>query len=324
MSKIFSTRHHYKPISYPWAMEGYEKQQAVLWFPEEVPLAEDVKDWNKKLSSQEKNLLTQIFRFFTQADVDVAGGYYKNYLPTFHLPELRMMMGSFANMESTHIKAYSLLLDTVGMPEDSYKAFMEYEDMKAKHEYLLSTDIPYHPSILEVAKSIAVYSAFGEGLQLFSSFAILMNFPRFGKMKGMGTIVDWSMRDESIHVEYMIKVFRQIIKENKDIWTDEFKKELYLAGMAMVELEFRFIDLAFARGGVEGLEPEEVKEYVKYIADRRFLQLGLKPQYGVKHHPLPWLAEMLSAPEHANFFENRVTDYTQGTLQGDWSKDVWK
>jgi len=136
LSPIFDERTYYKPFEYPWAFDYYTIQNQLHWLPEDVPMHEDVKDWNQKLSPSEKNLLTQIFRLFTQSDVDVGAGYYEKYIPMFRKPELRMMMGSFANIESIHQHAYSLLLDTVGMPESEYKAFAKYEEMSAKHDYI--------------------------------------------------------------------------------------------------------------------------------------------------------------------------------------------
>jgi ribonucleoside-diphosphate reductase beta chain len=339
---LLDKRVTYKPFKYPWAYEGWLKQQKMHWLPEEVPMHEDVRDWNKKLTPEEKNLLTQIFRFFTQGDVDVAKAYNHKYIPIFGgNPEVLMMLDAFANIEGVHIAAYSTLLDTVGMPEVEYRAFMKYEAMKAKHEYTEGFEIPItgihlnvasgesavivsnEDRLRSVAKSLAIYSAFTEGMQLFSSFAILLNFARFNKMKGMCQIVTWSVRDESLHTEYMIKLFRQFIKENKSIWTDDFKKEIYDVCRTMVELEDNFIDLAFEQGGIEGLAPEEVKKYVRYIADRRLLQLGLKTNFGVKKNPLDWLDSLLNGVEHANFFEARATEYSKANTKGTWDK-VWE
>jgi len=178
---LLSTRDYYKPFEYPWMYDYYKLQNQMHWMPESVPLHTDVKDW-QDISPTEKNLLTQIFRLFTQSDVDVASGYIDKYMPMFKKPEARMMMSSFANMEGIHQDAYSLLLDTVGMPELEYKAFSEYEEMADKHDYV-GTFKPRKNDKRTIAKTLAVYSAFTEGLQLFSSFAILLNFPRFGKMK---------------------------------------------------------------------------------------------------------------------------------------------
>jgi ribonucleoside-diphosphate reductase beta chain len=295
----------------------YFQQNQMHWFPEDVPLHNDVKDW-QDMTDQEKNLLTQIFRLFTQSDVDVGAGYIDRYMRIFKKPEARMMMGSFANMESIHQHAYSLLLDTVGMPETEYKAFAEYEEMSDKHEYIHSLKISQKDK-RSIAKNLAVYSAFTEGLQLFSSFVILLNFPRFGKMKGMGQIVSYSIKDESLHVEAMTKLFREFIQENIDMWDDDFKKEIYQACREMVDLEQKFLDLVFEMGDIPGLTRKEMSDYVKYIADRRLLQLGLKPNYNIKDNPLDWLDDVLGV-EHQNFFEGRATAYMKAGLRGNQEK----
>jgi len=323
---VFDSSVTIKPMYVPWAFDYFRMHEKMHWLAEEVPLLDDVKDWNNRLTDNERNFLTQIFRFFTQGDVDVAQGYYERYIPLFPRPELRMMMGSFANREGTHIDAYSLLIDTVGMPETEYEAFLGYKEMSAKHEYTSSLKMAEKgsPSFIEdVAKNIAVYSAFTEGLQLFSSFAMLLNFQRFGKMKGMGTIVEWSLKDESIHVEGMIKLFRTIIQENPHVWTDDFKATLYQVARDMVELENHFIDLAFEMGGIQGITAEETKQYVKYIADRRLMQLGLKANFNVTENPFPWLDYIINSVSHSNFFEKRETEYTKGGIK--WgSKDECK
>ena len=314
---LLATRNYYKPFDHPWMFDYYVEQNQMHWFPEDVPLHNDVKDW-QELDTNEKNLLTQIFRLFTQSDVDVSSGYVDRYMRIFKKPEARMMMGAFNNMESIHQHAYSLLLDTVGMPELEYKAFAEYEAMSDKHEYVNNIKVTANNKE-SIAKALAVYSGFTEGLQLFSSFIILLNFPRFGKMKGMGQIVTYSIRDESLHVEAMTKLFREFIQENIDIWTDNFKKEIYQACREMGALEDKFLDLVFEMGDIEGLTKKEVSQYIRYIADRRLLQLGLKPNYKVKDNPLGWLDEVLGV-EHQNFFEGRATAYMKAGLRGNMNK----
>ena len=310
---LLSTRSFYKPFEFPWMFDYYVQQNQMHWFPEDVPLHNDVKDW-QELHEVEKNLLIQIFRLFTQSDVDVGSGYIDKYMRIFKMPEARMMMSSFANMEGIHQHAYSLLLDTVGMPETEYKAFADYEAMADKHEYI--NNIKVTASNKEsIAKALAVYSGFTEGLQLFSSFVILLNFPRFGKMKGMGQIITYSIRDESLHVEAMTKLFREFIQENIELWTDDFKKEIYQACRDMVALEDRFLDLVFDQGDIEGLTKKEMRQYIRYIADRRLLQLGLKTNYDVNENPLPWLDSVMGV-EHQNFFEGRATAYMKAGLRG--------
>tara|TARA_R100001509_G_C4869559_1_gene216205 strand:+ start:557 stop:1519 length:963 start_codon:yes stop_codon:yes gene_type:complete len=310
---LLSTRDYYKPFDNPWMFDYYTQQNQMHWFPEDVPLHNDVKDW-QELNDSEKNLLTQIFRLFTQSDVDVGSGYIDKYMRIFKKPEARMMMTAFANMESIHQHAYSLLLDTVGMPETEYKAFAEYESMAEKHEYINNIKVTTKDK-KSIAKALAVYSAFTEGLQLFSSFAILLNFPRFGKMKGMGQIITYSIRDESLHVEAMTKLFREFIKENIDLWDDNLKKEIYQSCRDMVDLEDQFLKLVFEQGDIEGLTQADMKKYIRYIADRRLLQLGLKPNYKVNNNPLLWLDDVLGV-EHQNFFEGRATSYMKAGLRG--------
>tara|TARA_R110002072_G_scaffold60051_70_gene152809 strand:+ start:1235 stop:2194 length:960 start_codon:yes stop_codon:yes gene_type:complete len=309
----------YKPFRYPWAYDAWLMQQRVHWLPEEVPLADDVKDWHNKMTAEERNLLTQIFRFFTQSDIEVANCYMKQYSRVFEPTEVQMMLSAFSNMETVHIAAYSHLLDTIGMPQTEYQAFLHYKEMKDKVDYLHKFDVSTKEN---VAQTLAVFGAFTEGLQLFASFAILMNFPRFNKMKGMGQIISWSVRDESLHTESIIKLFRTFISENPEIWTEEFQRSLYVTCSEMVEHEDAFIDLAFELGGVEGLAGAEVKQYIRYIADRRLTQLGLQPIYRLEKNPLPWMDEMLNGMEHTNFFENRSTEYSKAATQGSW-EDIW-
>jgi len=307
----------YKPFRYPWAYEAWLTQQRIHWLPEEVPLADDVKDWRNKLSDGERNLLTHIFRFFTQADVEVNNCYMKRYGRVFQPTEVQMMLSAFSNMETVHIAAYSHLLDTIGMPEIEYSAFLRYKQMKDKYDYMqeFGVDTP-----ADIAKTLAVFGAFTEGLQLFASFAILMNFPRFNKMKGMGQIVTWSVRDESLHTQSIIKLFRTFVGENPDIWTEDFQRELYRACDTIVSHEDAFIDLAFEMGGVQGLNGEDVKQYIRWIADRRLIQLGLQPIYRVEKNPLPWMDVMLNGVEHTNFFENRATEYSKAATRGSWEE----
>ena len=314
-------RTYFKPFNYPWAYEAWLKHEQSHWLHTEVPMAEDVKDWKNRLTPAEQAFLTNIFRFFTQGDIDVAGGYVTNYLPYFPQPEVRMMLMGFAAREALHVAAYSHLIETLGMPESTYNEFLEYEAMRNKHDYF--TDLSNDNGTREsVATNIAAFSAFTEGMQLFSSFIMLLNFPRHGKMKGMGQIVTWSIVDETMHAESMIKLFRTYVEENIDLWNDKLKSSIYSIAEKMVALEDKFIDLAFAMGPMEGLTNEEVKKYIRYICDRRLISLGMKGIFKVKKNPLPWVEEMINAPTHTNFFENRATDYARGALSGDWG-DVW-
>ncbi|MDR6787267.1 ribonucleoside-diphosphate reductase beta chain [Sphingomonas sp. BE138] len=308
----------YKPFEYPWAFEYWKRQQQLHWLPEEVPLGEDCRDWAQKLTDHERNLLTQIFRFFTQADVEVQDCYHEKYGRVFKPTEIKMMLTAFSNMETVHIAAYSHLLDTIGMPESEYGAFLEYAELKEKHDYMQNFGVD---SDEDIARTLAMFGGFTEGVQLFASFAMLMNFPRFNKMKGMGQIVTWSVRDESLHCEGIIKMFHTFCAERQCL-TKAVKDDIADVCQTTIRLEDNFIDLAFEMGPVNGMTAKDIKKYIRYIADWRMGQLGLRPIYMIDEHPIPWLTPLLNGVEHANFFETRATEYSKAATRGQWN-DVW-
>lgn len=311
----------YKPFNYPWAFEAWQVQQQIHWLPQEVSMADDVRDWKNKLTTAEKALLTQLFRFFTQADVEVNNCYMTKYAQVFQPTEIKMMLAAFSNMETIHVVAYSYLLDTLGMPEGIYKEFLEYKEMRDKYDYMHQFGVEDKAGI---ARTLAVFGAFTEGVQLFSTFAILLNFQRFNKMKGMGQIVTWSVRDETLHCNSIIKLFRTFIQENPEIWTEELKSDIYEACATIIHFEDAFIDLAFSVADrIDGISARDVKKYIRYIADIRLQQLGLKEIYLVDVNPLPWLDEILNGVEHTNFFENRATEYSKSATEGTWD-DVFE
>ncbi|MEQ8751847.1 MAG: ribonucleotide-diphosphate reductase subunit beta, partial [Amphiplicatus sp.] len=299
----------------------WKRQQQVHWMPEEVPLGEDCKDWAGKLSDSERNLLTQIFRFFTQSDIEVNDNYMERYARVFKPTEVKMMLSAFSNMETIHVAAYALLLETIGMPESEFSAFLQYQAMRDKHDFMQKFGVETNE---DIARTLAMFGAFTEGLQLFASFAMLMNFPRFNKMKGMGQIVSWSVRDESLHCEGMIRLYHAFARETGCV-TKEVAADIVECCKTVVALEDKFIDLAFEMGPVEGMTADDIKKYIRYIADWRLGQLELPKLYGIEKHPLPWLTEILNGVEHANVFEARATEYSKAATRGEWHGEdgVW-
>jgi ribonucleoside-diphosphate reductase beta chain len=310
-SDITQERTTFKPFKYPWAYDAWLQHEQSHWLHTEVPMSEDVKDY-KKLSKQEQEFLTKILRFFVQGDLDIGSGYHDHYIPVFKQPEVRMMMSGFAGREALHVAAYAHLIETLGLPESTYNEFLQYKEMVEKHDYINNLNAA------PMAEKIAAISAFGEGMQLFSSFVMLLNFARNGKLKGLGQIIAWSIVDETQHAEGMIKVYREYVKHHQDETTSDRIKEI---ADQMVCLEDQFVDLAFSMVEVEKLTKEEVKQYIRYIADRRLIAMGMKGIYKIKKNPLPWVDGMLGV-SHTNFFEQRVTDYSKGATTGTWD-DVW-
>jgi ribonucleotide reductase beta subunit family protein with ferritin-like domain len=304
----------YKPFLYPWAVELTKKHEEIHWIEDEAELSEDVQDWRTKLSAGEKEFITQVLRLFTQSDVQVGENYFELLIPKFKNNEIRNMLSSFATREGVHQRAYALLNDTLGLPDEEYHAFLEYKAMADKIDFMSNGDTSSHTGLaLALAQSV-----FNEGMSLFASFVMLLNFQRFGKMKGMGTIVEWSIRDESMHVQGNAKLFRTFCDEHPRIVNDELKSKIYKMAKTAVKLEDTFIDLAYKDHDIQGLSKDEVKTYIRHIADRRLLQLGLKPKFNQKDNPLPWLDWVLNGASHDNFFEKRVTEYSVVGMEGDW------
>ena len=305
----------FKPFHYPWAVELTTRHEKVHWIEDELDLSEDVSDWKSgKMSTIEKEYVTNILRLFTQSDVAVGQNYFDQFIPKFKNNEVRNMLGSFATREGIHQRAYALLNETLGLSDAEYHAFLEYTEMTDKLDFMMESD----PNTVKGLGLALAKSVFNEGVALFASFVMLLNFQRFGKMKGMGKVVEWSIRDESIHVEGVAKLFKAYCAEHPKIVNDDFKKEIYEMSRIAVKLEDKFVDLAYKLGDIEGLDEKEVKQYIRYITDRRLLQLGLKTNFKVKENPLPWLEWVLNGADHTNFFENRVTEYEVAGLSGKW------
>jgi len=306
----------YKPFKYPWAVTYATEHERIHWIEDELELQTDINHWKSdKLTANEKNHITQILRLFTQSDVAVGTNYLEYYIPKFKNNEIRAMLTAFASREFIHQRAYALLNDTLGLPEEEFTAFLEYSEMADKVEFM--SDIDVH-SISGTALAIA-RSVLNEGVSLFSAFAMLLNYQRQGKMPGMCTVVEWSVRDESQHAEGMAKLFRAFTEEHPRVVNDEFKRTIFDMFRTSIRLEDKVIDLAYELGDLEGLSATDVKQYIRYLADRRLIQLGLKPNWKVKDNPLPWMEELLGGSSLSNFFEKRVTDYNAQGLEGeDW------
>lgn len=318
-SKLFYESIVYRPFYYPEAVEIDKEHEKMHWVEDEVPLGDDVNQWKGgKITDDEKAFTVNVFKFFTTTDVMVGTFYIDHLIPTVKNNEVRNMLIGFANREKTHQKAYALLNDTLGLPESIYSSFLDYKEMKEKADYALDAD----PSTIRGLGLALAKDMFSEGISLFASFAMLLNFKRYGKLMGMCKILDWSLLDESKHLEGISWLFRTLVQEHPRIVTDKFKREIYDMCRTIVELEDNFVDLVFANHTIEGLDKDEVKKYIRYIADRRLIQLGLRGNFGVKENPLTWLDWILGASTHSNFFETKVAEYEVAGLQGDsWGYD---
>lgn len=314
---LLSSRPTYKPFMYNKAYTYWETQQQAHWLHTEISMASDLNDYKTLLTPNEKNVIGQILKGFTQSEIFI-GDYWSNRVAKwFKHPEIQMMANTFAAFESIHAVSYAYLNDTLGL--DDYSAFLHDKTTKAKIDRLIATP---GKSLEDIALSLAVFSAFNEGVNLFSSFAVLMNFQRYNKMKGLGQIIAFSVRDESLHSDAGCWLFRTLIEENPDLWTDDFKRKLYDAARLTVELEDAFIDKVFELGDIEGLTKDEMKSYIRYRANTKLQDIGLKSNWKNvnKDHikSMEWFEYIVSGVEHQDFFAGRVTSYAKGSL--DWSK----
>lgn len=313
-----TTRAAYKPFSYAFCFDYYEQQSKLHWLPTEVSLQNDVVQWRTKVSETEKHILTQVQLYLANADTDVAGVYVKKYLPNLPLPEVQQMLLTFGSIEAIHMHSYSYTLDTLGMHESAYSAFLDIDEMREKHEWLTQERTEGLSDVQKFLLDLAIGSAFGEGVQLFSAFAILISFQRRGVMNGLGTLTGFIARDEDLHCEAMCQVFNTIKLEHADQWTDDIRNKIHDHAVRAVELEDHFVDLVFKMGDLENITADEVKKYVRYVCNKRLQTLGLKPLWNVSENPFPWMDEILHGNEHSNFFEVRPTSYSKSNFSGTW------
>lgn len=300
----------YKPLKYQAAEDYRLASEDIHWIVKEVEMTKDVEDY-KKASEDERNFIKNILSIFTQSDFDVAAG----YLPLINLiknNEVRGMLTSFMAREYIHQEGYAHLNESLGFPDSYYTDFLKHIETAEKDAYM--SEASYDIFGLKLAKGILL-----EGISLFGSFIMLKNFERVGKYPGMCTINEWSLRDESLHVEGNAWLFRTWCAENPEQVNDTFKKEIYSMARKIVDLEIKFIDFAFGTYTPPKLDKEDVKEYIKYIADRRLIQLGLKANFEVSENPLPWMDEITNGSSLANFFEKRVTDYSVAGMSGEFT-----
>jgi ribonucleoside-diphosphate reductase beta chain len=316
MSKLTEPRHFYKPFEYPQAFEYYKNQHRAHWLADEVPLASDLNDWRLNLNESEKNLIGNILKSFAQTEVHVNDYWSSKISQWFPKPEVVAMASSFGAFEAIHAEAYARLNDELGL--DNFQAFMEDEASRNKIERLLETP---SETLEEKALALAIFSAFTEGVNLFSSFAILMSFQLRNMLKGTGQIVEWSVRDESLHSTAGCWLFRTLMQESPELDTVEMRNNVIEACNLSVKLEFDFIDKAFEMGEIEGLNKDQLKNFIKARANDKMKELGYNPVYNDIDPSLlkqmEWFGHLTSGKTHQDFFANRVTDYSKST--GDWS-----
>ena len=309
---LTTPRATYKPFEYAWAYDFWELQQQSHWLHTEISMSSDINDWKTVLTPTEKHVIGHILKGFTQSEIFISEFWGSLVFKWFKKPEIQMMASTFSAFESIHAVSYAYLNDSLGL--DDYQAFLHEPTAKAKIDRLIMTK---GKSKEEIARSLAIFSAFNEGVNLFSSFAILLNFSRFNKMKGLGQIIAFSIKDESLHSSAGCKLFNTLIEENPEIWTDELKKDIYEAARITVDLEDAFIDKAFELGPIEGLDAKDLKAFIRHRANSKLVEIGLKSNWkNIDKEVLErmsWFDTLSAGVSHGDFFASRINDYSKGT-----------
>jgi ribonucleoside-diphosphate reductase beta chain len=323
MKNITKPRLVYKPFEYQEAADYWLKQQQAHWLHTEVPMMSDLTDWNFNLNKTEKNIIGSILKGFAQTET-VVNDYWSGLVTKwFRKPEIIMMATTFGAFETIHAEAYSLLNETLGL--ENFDEFLEDEATMAKIQNLMNIrdsfqgEIDWH----EVAKSLAIFSAFTEGVNLFSSFAILLSFKMRNKLKGVGQIVEWSIRDESLHSEAGCWLFRTLIQENPKLKTKELEAAINEAALLSLKLEIDFINKVYELGDLEGCSKYDLEHFIKNRVNTKLGDLGYKPIISnidvTAVERMKWFDHLSAGKQHSDFFSTRVTNYSKGHIMFDES-----
>ncbi len=332
MSKLFTERVEYKPFEYPeYYTEGWLLQAQAFWLHTEISMQGDVKDWNENLKPHEKNLVGNILLGFAQTECAVSDYWTGMVTKWFPKHEIRQMAMMFGSQETIHAVAYSYLNETLGL--EDFAAFLHEPSMADKFDFLMSTNADYTDKDLlanvkgsrkEVARSLAIFSAFAEGVSLYSSFAVLYSFQMRNLLKGIGQQMKWSVRDESLHSKMGCRLFNHMCSEDEGL-RDEVKDSIYEAAKLIVDMEHNYIDKIFEMGDIENLKAYDLKNFIYRRTNEKLQELGLDPifEYDEKSaDALDWFYHLTGGHTHTDFFAIRPTDYAKAGEGDDWD-DIW-
>ena len=327
MSKLFEERIPYKPFEYPvYYTEGWLKQAQAFWLHTEISMQGDVKDWKERLSPSEKNLVGNILLGFAQTECAVSDYWTGMVTKWFPKHEIRQMSMMFGSQETIHAVAYSYLNETLGL--ENFEAFLHEPATADKFELLMNTSADYtHEDLAmnemarqEVAKSLAIFSAFAEGVSLYSSFAVLYSFQMRNLLKGVGQQMKWSVRDESLHSRMGCRLFNHMCEEYPEL-RKQSKDSIIEAAKIIVDLEEKFIDKMFEMGDLENLKSNDLKEFIKQRTNDKLRELGYDEVFIVNQEQasnLDWFYHLTGGHTHTDFFSVRPTDYSKAGEQDDW------
>ena len=320
---LFDERIAYKPFEYPeYYNEGWLKQAQAFWLHTEIPMSGDVKDWNEKLTKQEKNLVGNILLGFAQTECAVSDYWTQKVVSWFPKHEIQQMAMMFGSQETIHAVAYSYLNETLGL--ENFEAFLQDKATMERFDNLISYN---GNNTTGIARSIAIFSAFAEGVSLYSAFAVLYSFQLRNLLKGVGQQMKWSVRDESLHSKMGCQLFRHMCEEDPKL-LNKSKKDIFDAAKTMLKAEEKYIDKMFELGDIENLKAYDLKQFIRKRLNEKIIELGYtnKRKYfdfdenAAKN--LDWFYHLTGGHTHTDFFAIRPTDYSKAN-EGEDFEDIW-
>jgi len=317
---LFDKRIPYKPFEYPvYYNEGWLKQAQAFWLHTEIPMSGDVKDWNEKLTDKEKNLVGNILLGFAQTECAVSDYWTQKVVSWFPKHEIQQMAMMFGSQETIHAVAYSYLNETLKL--EDYEAFLHEPATAQRFENLVSYE---GNDKVKIGKSLAVFSAFAEGVSLYSAFAVLYSFQLRNLLKGIGQQMKWSVRDESLHSKMGCQLFRHMCEEDRTL-KEKCQEDIIEAAKTMVQLEENYIDKMFEMGDIENLKANDLKQFIRKRANEKLIELGYLSFFKYDEEAasnLDWFYHLTGGHTHTDFFAIRSTDYSKAN-EGEDFEDIW-
>ena len=311
------------PLKYQWAYDLYRTMKANHWEPEDIPMGKDVEQWQSDdvLNETERWIIMMGIGYFSAAEGIVGDNILHVVREKVTAPELKLVLGRHAHEENIHADSLLYMISSLGInPHECEAMFEQIETIKAKNEFVTSVskelrrdvDLTTTEGKRLLAKNIFMFGQCMEGTQFYGLFGMILSLYRQNKFPGIGQMFRYTLRDESNHIEVFRNLFMDLVSENGEIWTEDFKEELRDVMREAVRLEQDFIRDCLPLNSV-GLGAEEFFQYIDYIADRRLAGVGLEPLHESVKNPFPWLAELMDIKKEQNFFEGRVTEYQKAS-----------
>lgn len=305
-----------KPIHYKWAMELYDQAVANTWFPNEIQLGQDLADW-KKMSDEERHALTFLMSYFNPNELLVNKALAFGVYPYVNAAECHLYLAKQMWEEANHCMSFEYVLETFPIDRDTaYSAHVETPSMARKEEFETkfikrmtedTLDITTTEGKKDFVRNLVAYNIILEGIWFYSGFMVALSFRQRNLLRNFGSLIDWVVRDESLHLKFGINLILTVLEENEDLQTEEFAEEIKQMIIDGVEMEEAY-NRDLLPNGILGLNSDYINQYVKYLADRRLEELGFDAHYKVSN-PAKWMAAANDTLELVNFFESTNTSY---------------